>query len=109
MCRIYFSIQHGSSRSVYSNEGFIFYGGGRANSNVRKEMEAALYRRLGHDFLFEATLSEEVMTSPASLKSLAVRSELAGITQNVKRPRHVQAMVLLHDSVARNDSPVVYI
>lgn len=51
-------------------------------------------------FSFEATLSEEVMASASSLKNLAVRSELTGITQNINRPRFVQAMALLHDSVA---------
>lgn len=32
-------------------------------------MEAALYRRLGHDFLFEANLSEEVMTTIFSFEA----------------------------------------
>lgn len=49
MRRTYFSIQHGSSRSLYSYEGFKFYNGGPAISTMRKEMKAALYPRLGHD------------------------------------------------------------
>jgi hypothetical protein len=42
---------------------------------------------------FEATLSEEVIVSPSSLKRQADRSLAEIIQFNIKRPRFVQAMV----------------
>lgn len=52
-----------------------------------KEMKAALYRHLGPRS-FKATLSEDVLTSPPSLKRMADRSVLAGIMQE-----HTEATV----------------
>jgi hypothetical protein len=41
-------------------------------------MEATLYQRLGHDFLFEATLSEEVMTTIFSFEATLSEEVMTG-------------------------------
>jgi hypothetical protein len=64
-----------------------FCNGGPAIPTMRKEMKAALYRHLGPRSS-EATLSEDVMTSPPSLKRMADGSVLAGIMQE-----HTEATV----------------
>jgi hypothetical protein len=78
---------------------------GDANSNVRKEMEAALYQRLGHDLLFRGHPFRRGDDQSPSLKRMADRSGLAGIMQE-----HIEATVCAgHSSprrFRRSDSPV---
>jgi hypothetical protein len=47
-------------------------------------MEAALYRRLGHDFLLEATISEEVMTMIFSFEA-TLSEEVMTSASSLKR------------------------
>jgi hypothetical protein len=42
-------------------------------------MEAALYRRLGHDFLFRAALSEEVMTMVFSFEATLLEEVMTSL------------------------------
>jgi hypothetical protein len=60
----------------------LMSGGKRADPTLRKEMKAALYQCLGHNFLFGGHSSEDVMAGPPPLKRPADRSE--GIIQQHK-------------------------